>query len=123
MPSGLDIPINPIAILLSPIPPSPQKSSNPASPDNLPALPPTSTADSTNNIVEAVAPALDRLQFPISLPDDEPSITITDLPTFSSLVWDVGPLLSHPNHLKFGPNHSTLGCQPCEYYINLARKK
>ena len=81
------------------------------------------TADFTNDIDEAAAPALDGLQLRIYLPDENPTTTIQELPTFASLVYDVRYLLSRSNHLKFQPDHSTLGHKHSpEYYLSRTRK-
>ena len=47
----------------------------------------------------------------ISLPENDQSNTTEELPPFSSLLSDVRPLLSRPNHLKLQPDHSALGRQ------------
>ena len=58
----------------------------------------------------------------MSLPEDNHPVTTQDLPPFSLLLFDVRPIFSCPNHLKFQPDHSILGRQHRrKYCINRAR--
>ena len=53
------------------------------------------------------------------LPKHDHPVTTQELPSFNSLLSDVGYLLSRPDHLKFEPDPSTLASQHChENYIN-----
>ena len=108
---------------LSPIAPCSQIPSNPASPDEPPSLtllttsqPPTINTDVAPSIF--IGP-----QLPISSPEVNQSEDTSELPTFSSLLSDVRPLLSRPNQLKLRPDSAVLGRQHRrEYYTNHARR-
>ena len=122
-PFGLDIPTNPVVIFLSRISSPSRLPSNPASPHH----PPSSTFQPTNNsrtTIPDVAPFLSiGLKFSICLPEDDHPLTTKKRPPFHSLLSDVGPLVSRPNHHKFHFAQSTLGRQHRrECYINWAPK-
>ena len=123
MPSSFDLPTKSVVTFLS-LFSSPSKiPSNPASPDETPATPLRSTNNPTKVISKPASSPSTGLQFPISLPKTDQSKTTDELPPFSSLLPDVRPLLSRPNHLKFQPDHSTLGRQHRrEYYTNHTRR-
>ena len=118
-PSGLEPPANSVVTFPSPISPPSKIRSNPASPDEPPSLtllktsqPPTINPD--------VAPSTSTgSQFSISSPEASQSDKTQELPPFSSILSDVRPLLSRPNHLKLQPDQSALGRQHRrDFYTN-----
>ena len=97
--------------------------SNPASLDETPASPLQTTNNSTTTVPEVTSSPSTGLQFSISLPKTDQFKTTKKLPPFHSLLSDVRPLLSRPNHLKLQPDHSALGRQHRrEYYTNHTRR-
>ena len=111
-----------LSSLLSISPPS-KIPSNPASPDETSASPLLSTSNPTNVIPDAASSTSTGLQFSISLPKTDQSKTTDKLPPFHSLLPDVRPLLSRPNHLKLQPDHSALGHQHRrEFYTSHVRR-
>ena len=121
-PSGSDLPINSVVIFLSPISSPSKLPSNPASPDETPASPLRSTNNPTNVIPTPASSPSTGLQFPISIPESDQSKITEALPPFGSLLSDVRPLPSRPNHLKLQPDHSILERQHHrENYTNHAR--
>ena len=108
---------------LSPISSPSKIPSNPALPDEKPTSPLKPTNNPTTTLPDVNSSLLTGLQFSISLPENDQSENTQELPPFNSLLSDVRPLLSRPNHLKFQPNHSILGRQHRrEYYTNRARR-
>ena len=110
-PSGLDLPTNSVVTFLSPISSPPNFPSNPASPDEPPALSllPTSQLPTMNPDV-ALSTSIDS-QLSISSAETSQSENTQELLPFSSFLSDVRPLLSRPNHLKLQPDQSVLGRQ------------
>ena len=112
-----------IVTFLSPVSSPSKIPSNPASPDETPASPLQTTINRTTTVPDAASSPSTGLHFPVSLPKTYQSKTIEELPPFSSLLSDVRPLLSRPNHLKFQSDHSTLGRKHRrEYYTNHTRR-
>ena len=107
-PSVSDLLSNPIVTFLS----SPSKiPSNPSLPDETPASPLQLTNNPTTTIPDLASSPATGLQFSISIPENDQSKTTEELPPFCSLLSDVRPLLSRPNHLKFQLDQSALGRQ------------
>ena len=123
-PSGLDCPTNSVVTFLSPISSPSKIPSNPALPDETPASHLQTTNSSTTTVPEVTSSPSTGLQFSISLlPKTDRPKTTEKLPPFHSLLSDVRPLLSRPNHLKLQPDHSALGRQHRrEYYTNHTRR-
>ena len=117
----MEPPTNSVVTFLSPISPPSKIPSNPAWPEERPPLtllqtsqPPTINPD--------VAPSTSTgSQFSISSPEAGQSENTQELPLFSSLLSDVRPLLSRPNHLKLQPDQTALERQHGhEHYTNHA---
>ena len=118
----MDFPSNPVVTFLSPIFCPSKVPFNPASPDETPASLLQYVSNPTTIIPGDTTSLSTGLQFSIPRPENDQS-TATELPPFSSLLSDVGPLLSRPSHLKFQPDQSALGRQHRrEYYTNRARR-
>ena len=97
--------------------------SNPESLDETPASPFQTTNNPTATVPDVDSSSSTGLQFSVSLPKTHQSKTTQKLPPLHSLLSDVRPLLSRPNHLKLQPDHSALGRQHCrEYYTNHTRR-
>ena len=108
---------------LSPIAPCSQIPSNPASPDEPPSLTLLATSQPPTIKTDVAPSVLIGSQLPISSPEVSQSEDTSELPTFSSLLSDVRPLLSRPNQLKLRPDPAVLGRQHRrEYYTNHARR-
>ena len=121
--SRLDLPNNSVVTFLSPISSPSKIPSNPASPDETPASPLRSTHNPTNVISDAASSSSIGLQFSISLPKTDQSKTAAKLPPFHSLLSDIRPLLSRPNHLKLQFDHFAPGSQHRrENYTNRAHR-
>ena len=89
----------------------------------MPVSPLQTTDISTTTVPEVTSSPSTGLQFSISLPKTDQSKTTEKLPPFHSLLSDVRPLLSRPNHLKLQPDNSALGRQHRrEYYTNHTRR-
>ena len=105
IPSGLDLLTNLIVTFLSPIYSPTKIPSNSASLETAASLlqstgkPTTITPDTTPSLSTV-------LQFAFSLLENDQSETTEELPAFSSLLYDVWPLPSRPNHLKVQLDHS-----------------
>ena len=107
----MELPTNFVITFLSPISSPPNLPSNPASPDEPPALsllptsqPPTVDPD--------VAPSTSiGSHFSISAPEASQSENTQELPPFSSPLSDIRPFLPRPNHLKLQSDQSALGRQ------------
>ena len=122
-PPGLDLPTNSVVTFLSPISSPSKIPSNPASPDGTPTSPLPSIDNLANIIPEAASSPSAGLHFSFSLPEDDQFKTTEELPLFSSLLSDVRPLLSRPNHLKPQLDHAILGRQHRrEHYTNHTRR-
>ena len=122
-PSGLDRPTDSVIFFLSPISSPSKIPSNPASPDKTPASPLQTTNNPTTTLPDLASSSSTGLQLSISLPKTDQSKTTEKLPLFHSLLSDVQPLLSRPDHLKLRADHSALGCQHRrEYYTNHTRR-
>ena len=119
----MDRPTNSVVTFLSPISSPSKKPFNPASPDETPASPLQSTNNPTTTVPDVASSSSTGLQFSISLPKADQSKTTEKLPPSHSLLSDLRPLLSRPNHLKLQPDHSALGRQHRrEYYRNHTRR-
>ena len=119
----MDLPTNSGVTFLSPIYSRPQITSNPASPDEQPSLTLVSTSPPATINPEFAPSALIGSQLPIPSPEVSQFEDTSELPSFSSLLSDVRPLLSKPNQLKLRPDPAVLGRQHRrEYYTNHARR-
>ena len=97
--------------------------SNPASADEMPAPPLPSNSQPPTITADVASSASIGSQFSISLHEPSQSENTQELSPFSSLLSDVRPLLSRPNHFKLQLDHSALGRQHRrEYYTNHARR-
>ena len=122
---ALDLGTNPVVTVLSPISSPLKVHSNPASPGETPASQLQSTNNPTNTIPHcSIAPSVSTgLQYSIAIPENDQSEKTQELPPFNSLLSDVRPIFSRPNHLKFQPDYSILGRQHRpEYHTNRAGK-
>ena len=114
---------NSVVTFLSPISSRSKIPSSPASPDETPASALQTTNNPTAAVPDAASSPSTGLQSPNLLPKTDQNKTTEDLLLFSSLLSDVRPLLSRPNHLNFQPDLFTLGRQHRrEYYTNQTRK-
>ena len=119
----MDLLISSDVTFLSPIAPRSQIPSNPASPDEPPSLTLLTTSQPPTINTDVAPSILIGSQLPISSPEVSQSEDTSELPTFSSLLSDVRPLLSRPNQLKLRPDSTVLGRQHRrEYYTNHARR-
>ena len=119
----MDCPTNSVVTFLSLISSPSKIPSNPESPDETPASPLQTTNNPTTTVPDVASSSSTGLQLSISLPKTDQSKTTEKLPPFHSLLSDVQPLLSRPNHLKLQTDHSALGRQHRrEYYTNHTRR-
>ena len=119
----MDRPTNSVVTFLSPISSLPKIPSNPQSLDETPASPLQTTNNPKTTVSDVASSSSTGLQFSISLPKTDQSKTTEKLPPFHSLLSEVRPPLSRPNHLKLQPDHSVVGRQNRrEYYTNHLRR-
>ena len=111
-----------VVTFLSPISSPSEIPYNPASLDKTPASPLQTTNNPTTTVSDVASSSSTGLQLSILLPKTDQSKTTEKLPPFHSLLSDVRPLLSKPNHLKLQPDHSARGRQHRrEFYKNHTR--
>ena len=123
-PSGLDLPTNSVVNFLFPISSPSKKPSNPASPNETPALPLPLTSQPPTINPDVAPSASIGSQFSISSPKASQSENTQEIPPFNSFLSDVRPFLSGPNHLKLQPDHSALRRQHRrEYYKSRTQNK
>ena len=119
----MDLPTDSVVTFLSPIRSPPKILSNPASPDEPPALSLPSTSQPPTINPDIAPSASVGPKFPPSSLEASQSENTHELPPFNSFLSDVRPLLSRPNQLKLQLDHSALGRQHRrEYYTNHARR-
>ena len=101
-PSGLDLPTNSVVTFLCRIYSPSKIPSNPASPDETAAPPLRSTNNPTNVIPDAASSPSTGLQLSFSLPENDQSKTLEELPPFFYFYWTFDYFFHAPINSNFG---------------------